>query len=231
VSAAQHAVIAAAGLGSRLGQGRPKCLVEVEGATILSRQLDLLAGVPDVRVVVGFQAAAVAAEARRWRPDVTLVENRDFATTTTLVSYALGARGVDSPCLFMDGDILFRPSSFERFVACGERLVVGYTDAKTADAVYVTVENDHVTQFDRSRPTPYEWANIAILPADYCEGADGAVFERLACDLPVPGAHVDSFEIDRPSDLALAAEAVRQGRLGDWAVSCPSRCQRELSIR
>ena len=48
-------VICAAGTGSRLGVGVPKCLVSIDGRSIIDRQLDLLEDVPEVRVTVGYR--------------------------------------------------------------------------------------------------------------------------------------------------------------------------------
>ena len=44
------AVIAAAGLGSRIGMGMPKCMIEIDGVTILSRLLTALR--PHVPVII-----------------------------------------------------------------------------------------------------------------------------------------------------------------------------------
>ncbi len=55
MSNVKHAVIAAAGLGSRLGLGKPKCLLEVDNKPLIEYQLKLLKNVADVRVVVGFE--------------------------------------------------------------------------------------------------------------------------------------------------------------------------------
>ncbi len=213
--AVEHAVIAAAGFGSRLGRGMPKCLVSFRGRTLLDRQLELLADVPDVRLVVGFREREVMAHALALRPDLIIVRNPAHASTTTLDSYALGARHLSRPCLFMDADIVFDPASFAAFaqeaaeVAAASagplcRPLIGYTDAKTADAVYVGVADGMIVGFDRDRPTPYEWANLALLPPGYCEKGSGAVYERMTGDLPLPGAYVDSYEIDRPADLEVA---------------------------
>ncbi len=45
MSFVKHVVIAAAGLGSRLGHGKPKCLVEIDEVSVLSHQLSLLSDV------------------------------------------------------------------------------------------------------------------------------------------------------------------------------------------
>ena len=202
-----HAVIAAAGLGSRLGMGMPKCLVEVHGRPILAHQLDLLRDVPDVRVVVGFEEHRVAEAARSLRPDVTIVRNPAYRSTTTLRSYALGARFLDEPCLFLDADIVFEQASFAEFLAAGARsgTLVGYTDAKTDDAVFVTVDGlGRVTGFSREHRSAHEWANVAVLPPRFCETGSAAVFERMVPELPLPGHPVLSWEVDREDDLERA---------------------------
>ena len=50
----KHAIISAAGMGTRLGLNTPKCLLKFNGVSIIEHQLDLLRDVEDVRVVVGF---------------------------------------------------------------------------------------------------------------------------------------------------------------------------------
>lgn len=139
MSAVESAVIAAAGLGSRLGLGKPKCLLEFGGKSILQHQLWLLRSVPDVRVVVGFEEALVMDAVRRLRPDVIIVRNAAYRTTTTLDSYSLGATGVRGNCLFLDGDITFGPASFARFLdTCRpDRALIGVTALKTQDAVHI----------------------------------------------------------------------------------------------
>lgn len=72
-------IIAAAGLGSRLGHGKPKALIEVGGRTVIERMLtDCLSDEKDIRVVVGFQEQEVIDHVRSIRPDVIFVRNPDF---------------------------------------------------------------------------------------------------------------------------------------------------------
>lgn len=215
----EHVVIAAAGFGSRLGRGHPKCLVEFRGKTLLERQLDLLKDVPDVRIVVGFQEDLVIERARALRDDITFVRNRAYASTTTLSSYELGARYIDAPCVFMDADIVFDPASFSDFLDAASTQgapLVAYTDAKTVDAVHCTVESGKILSFSRTTVTAYEWANLACLPPRYCEGSADSVYGHLSRDLPLQGHYVVSHEIDRPEDYEAAlryaplAEAIDQ---------------------
>lgn len=202
-----HAVIAAAGFGSRLGRGHPKCLVDFRGRSLLHRQLDLLTDVEDVRIVVGFQEQRVIDHALASRRDLTFVRNPAYASTTALASYALGARHLADDCLFMDADIVFDPDSFTGFLhdpTTGP--LVGYTDLKTLDPVYANIQGHRITGFSRDQESLFEWANLVRLPAGFCEKGSGAVFEHLSTELPLAARYVNSFEIDRPEDFQYAME-------------------------
>ena len=48
-------IISCAGMGTRLGLNIPKCLVEINGKTLLEIQLQQLEDVEDVRIVVGYK--------------------------------------------------------------------------------------------------------------------------------------------------------------------------------
>ena len=203
----KHAVIAAAGLGSRLGQGKPKCLVEVEGVKILKHLLSLLDEVEDVRVVVGFEEKAVLSELRQLRKDILVVRNPNFRSTTTLHSYALGCQYLDGDCLFMDGDLLLEPQSFRRFLASCKpgqpRLAT--TRSKTKDAVFSCMEDDRIIAFRRDEPTEYEWSNIAWLPTSiFKDIGNTPVYQHLTAYLPIIGHEIVSYEVDTAEDLSLA---------------------------
>jgi len=212
--AVEHAVIAAAGLGSRLGHGKPKALVEVGGAPLIHHQLRLLAEVPDIRVVVGFNEQAVIDTVRAVRQDVVFVRNPAFRTTTTLTSYAMGAAHLKVNCLFMDADILFEPKSFAAFVrACvAEEKLVAVTKSKTTDAVFAHIGNGSVERFSRSDWSQYEWANLCWLPPGYCEAGEGAVFERFERDLPIRCFEIEAYEVDTPEDLDAAVAYAARGQ-------------------
>ncbi len=205
MSTVKHAVIAAAGLGSRLGMGKPKCLIEFSGTTILEHQLGLLRDVEDVRVVVGFEEERVTALVKEIRSDVIIVRNPAYRTTTTLHSYVMGAEHLTDNCLFMDGDILFQPSSFNLFIsACKvNETLIGVTKAKTKDAVYaLTNEKFEIESFSRVTSTPYEWANIVwIAPKKFENPTAISVYERLTAHLPLSSKEIVSYEIDTKEDM------------------------------
>ena len=215
----EHAVIAVAGLGSRLGHGKPKCLVEVAGRRLLEWQLDLMRDVPDVRLVVGYLEHEVIEVALKLRRDLTIVRNPAYRTTTTQQSYWLGARHLTDPCLYLDGDIIFEPTSFRAFLKCASGIspLIGVTAAKTEQAVFAATDIGpggqlRVTGFSRTESSPWEWANVAFLPPGMLEENGRDVFSRLATHLPLPAQAVACCEVDTEGDLAQAERFVAQMR-------------------
>lgn len=217
----ERVVIAAAGLGSRLGHGIPKCLVEVNGQTVIERQLKLLAPIGDIRVVVGYMEQAVIDAVRRINEDVIFVRNPRYRETTTQDSYALGAHDISGSYLFLDGDIVFDSTSLSKFLefAATKQLAIGVTAAKTDHAVFAVtrdVDNDEIeiTSFSRE-PALLEWANIVYAPSDSFGYGRGAVFETLQTMLPAPAKQIVCYEIDTEADLGRARDFCRMASRRD----------------
>lgn len=204
MSIVRHAVIAAAGMGTRLGLGQPKCLIEVAGRPLIAHLLERLAGVEDVRVVTGFMSREVIDLVSPLRRDVIFVQNHEFRSTSTLGSYVLGARGIEAPVLYMDADIYFEAESFAGFLAAcrPDEARLAVTRARTEDCVYVRQDARGLAlAFSRTERSPMEWANLAWLPPRMLAGDQGAVFERLGSFLPLDTHEITSFEVDTPQDL------------------------------
>jgi choline kinase len=212
-------VIAAAGRGSRLGFGMPKCLVEVAGEMILYRQLRLLAHATDVRVVVGFQADRVREVLRGSFPNVQVVHNPDWETTNTLASLELATRDVEDRCVIIDGDLVLDPHDFDRFLGVareGDDTCVAITPAGTEDGVFVVLDDDPdhdgravVREFRRSPSTAYEWSGLAMVEARRLRARDGWVYSALEVGLPLRAGVVRAWEIDTVADLGRAEAALK----------------------
>lgn len=214
MSSLEYAIIAAAGLGSRLGHGIPKCLVEIGGRAIIERQLEALSAIPYVRIVVGYMEHAVMDVVSRIRKDVIFVRNPSFRSTTTQDSYAMAAKGLNCQCLFLDADIVFDSESLNEFIMFSESypVTVGVTAAKTDNAVYAVTHlavgaDLEIVSFS-PEPCQYEWANVVSAPAGCFFQKRGAVFETLQTLLPVPAKEIISFEVDTEQDLRRAEKFV-----------------------
>lgn len=214
--AVETVVIGAAGTGSRLGVGIPKCLVAVEGRSIIDHQLDLLADLPDLRIVVGYREEQVVRHVASRRPDAIFVRNPAYSRTTTLHSTILAVRHLGrQPFLALDGDLLLEPASFAAYLDACEKQgppFLGICKAGTDEAVFVERgDGGEITRFRRSPPTDWEWCGPALLLPEHLEGCDGYVYEALERFLPLPAAEVVAREVDTPADLERA-----RASLHDW---------------
>lgn len=202
-------LIAAAGIGSRLGMNMPKCLVEVNGRSLLERLLvDVLAEERDVRLIVGFLADDVIAAARRVRDDVIIVRNPNFRDTSVRHSFWLAARHVAESCIVIDGDTLIDPRSYRAFRQAADhaRTLIGVTPAQTTDAVFAATHGDplQVTGFSRAPVGAHEWCGVAKLPPEIFEAQCEYVFQCIERALPAPAHVLDVAEVDTQADLAKA---------------------------
>lgn len=121
-----YAVVAAAGLSSRMGACKPLLPIRgIPAAAFLLRTL-LASGVSSCILVTGSRRAEVEA-ACSGLSGVTFVHNPDFAGTQMLDSAQLGFSAVPADCervLFTPVDIpLTAPSTIRRLVECTEPLV------------------------------------------------------------------------------------------------------------
>lgn len=120
-----RAVILAAGRGRRLGvlsYGKPKCLLEIGGKTILERQLTALqvVGVERFTIVTGFNASMVASQAR-WIVDgrAEFVYNSRFAATDTAYSLHLALQNGAEAIYYLSGDVIVNPEMLTRLARTG----------------------------------------------------------------------------------------------------------------
>ena len=107
------AIILSAGQGSRLGHlvdGRPKCLIEFSGRTLLDRQLDTLEanGVQEAVVVTGFHDELVndAIAKRSSGPRVRTIFNPFYKVADNTGSLYMAREELSGDCLVWNGDTL-----------------------------------------------------------------------------------------------------------------------------
>lgn len=207
----ENAVIAVAGLGSRLGLGHPKCMLEFRGVTLLTRMIRILEiNVPRIHVVVGYREDLIIDHCSRHHPHVVLVRNPEFRTTNTAQSLAIGARHLRGKCIFLDGDLIINPDSLSTFLqqAARTETLVGLCQPNTEHAVYVHTDGSDtellVTGFTRDEQTSHEWANVFSGPSSLMNDADNYVFEHLSKLLPLPGHMLELVEVDTTSDMRAA---------------------------
>ena len=212
MSSVKSVVISCAGIGSRLGLGLTKALVQINGRSLISWQLELFKDVEDLRIVIGFQANDIIEEVRKYRDDVTFVFNHRYFETKTGASFFLGARHANEYILEWDGDLLVHPDDVKMIMETeGEFLC--YSDKTSDDAVFVKVdEQGNVLKFSREYGD-YEWTGPACMCKKNLAYSSQNVFNMFEPLLPMKGIKVRAYDIDTYDDYQRVSKIVK-----DWVV-------------
>lgn len=212
MSSVKSVVISCAGIGSRLGLGLTKALVQINGRSLISWQLELFKNVEDLRIVVGFQANDIIDEVRKYRDDVTFVFNHRYFETKTGASFFLGARHANENILEWDGDLLVHPDDV-RMILETEGEFICYSDKTSDDAVFVKVdEQGNVLKFSREYGD-YEWTGPACMCKKNLSYSSQNVFNMFEPLLPMRGIKVRAYDIDTYDDYQRVSKIVK-----DWVI-------------
>lgn len=203
-------IISCAGMGTRLGAGIPKALVDIDGKTLIQRHLEAFSDEDDVRIVVGFKAMDVIRSINQYTRDVIYVVNRDYASNGTGASVTLAKRFANQYIITIDGDLLIHPEDISAIVNTpGE--YVGVSLPSTDDPV-LTVVNDkkEVIAFSRAEGD-FEWTGVSKTYVGNLADGDEHVCDILAMNLPTPYLLIRTKEVDTPNDLNAARNWVMNG--------------------
>jgi choline kinase len=177
-----QAVILAGGEGSRLkdvSDGRPKCLLEVGGRSLIEHQIAALTdnGIHSILVVTGYKAEMVRAVVNS---KAEYVENTRYRETNSLYSLWLARAWVKGPFVLMNCDLLFHPDILNRLLrGHGNILTYDSTSTRGLEQTKVAVAGGRV--IDLGKDLPAEAArgeSLGLLRFDE-EGAR-ALFKRAA---------------------------------------------------
>ncbi|MBE5079635.1 HAD-IB family phosphatase [Phocaeicola dorei] len=205
-------VISCAGIGSRLGLGLTKALVQINGGSLISWQLKLFRDVEDLRLVIGFQASEIIEEVRRFRDDIIFCYNHRYFETKTGASYFLGARHANRETLEWDGDLLVHPDDVRMILATPGEFIC-YGDKSSEDTVFVhTNEHGEVTSFSRESGD-FEWTGPACMDKKHLMYCSQNVFNMFEPLCPLRGIKVRAYDIDTYNDYVRVAEITK-----DWKI-------------
>jgi choline kinase len=209
VRVTEAVVISAAGLGSRMGLGIPKAMIELQGKSLICRALDILDDYfQEIYVVGGYKAHQLWEElSRRSRPPILVINNRYLDTGTAgSVSKVLSLISLDR-VLLIDGDVLFTRETIESILECKENaLVVG--PAVSDNPVFANLDakiDQRAVSLSQEHKSSYEWSGISLIyNPNSIELGSKHLYPGLSKLLPIRAINSDWFEIDEPHDLILA---------------------------
>ncbi|NUR78753.1 MAG: phosphocholine cytidylyltransferase family protein [Thermoleophilia bacterium] len=227
-----HALILAAGRGSRLGDAAatPKCLVEVGGRPLLLHQVDALrnAGATRVTVVVGHAHERV----REVDGGVaTFVLNARYAETNSLYSFWLARRAVRGDLFVVNCDVLFPAQILHALVSRGgSALAFDSGSGEDDEHMKVRLREGRLVRMSKQLPSAEaQGENVGVIRlteaaanAAFCaagslvrSGRDrewvGSAVNAIAHRHPISCIDIAGapwVEIDFPHDLALARTQV-----------------------
>jgi len=207
-----HAIILAAGRGNRLAEfnpdGRPKCLLEFGGCSLLERQLDILfqLGVKHATLVLGYKADLIVEHVGTLasRPDVAFFYNPAYekgSVLSLLAAHEVMTSG--ETVLVLDADVLFHPGIMQILIESPHEncFLIDQDFAPGDEPVKIAVHRGQMVEFRKALPAELEFdtlgesvgffkfdGNIATKIAHLCdryktEGLLGAPHEEALRDI------------------------------------------------
>lgn len=228
-----QAIILAAGCGLRLApvlDGKPKCLAQIGGMSLIEYQLAVLRsfGITDVCVVLGYRAD----EVRRVVGDrCHYIINHRYAETNSLYSLWLARNWVRDAFVLMNSDVLAHPQVYQRLLATpGNALAYDSWSGTEAEHMKVAFEKSKLRQISkklavenaqgesvgllkfaaRSIKSLFREVEAALSVGGENQWAPAAI-ERLAHKQSITGADIAGLpwvEIDFPQDWQHASQVV-----------------------
>ena len=160
------AILLAAGEGTRMKSARPKVLHEIAGRSMLGHALTAMrgAGAEHVALVIGPGHDAVAAEAKRWAPDVEIFiqhERRGTAHATLAARDAI-ARGFDDVLVSYADVPLVSAATLQRMraelVGGAGVVVLGYEPPEPVNGRLLERDGELIAIREAKDATPVELA-------------------------------------------------------------------------
>lgn len=211
-------VISCAGMGTRLGFELPKCLVKIEGKTIIERQLEQLKEVDDIIIVIGYKAELVKKFILSINKNVKFVYNNNYEHTSTGASFSMGAKEAKNDFIIaLDGDLLVHPSDIKNILENIDEEFIGGVIPNTDDPVYMTVSQNNVINFNRNFGE-YEWSGLAGIKKDNIKDDKWYVYNILEEILPTRLIPIRAREIDTLNDFNEAIRWIKNDYDNDMIV-------------
>lgn len=181
------AIIMAAGFGSRI-QGvidnKPKCLIEVEGQTLIGRMVEMLRrrGIDDISVITGFKSELVHKELGSL---VRYFHNPFYRVTNSIASLWFARELLEGDLLLANADLYFQDEVLDIALAQNKPVVMlsDSTRIETADFRFA-VEGDRILKTGnnlKDHETDCEYVGMVRIDQIFV-GRFKKAMERMVCE-------------------------------------------------
>ncbi len=194
------AIILAAGRGRRLGQPKPKALLEFDGKTLLERHIAALRahGVHDISITVGYQSMAIRSEIARLgvADGVTLVDNPYFLQGSLVSVWAQRDRlRSGASIVLMDADVLYDPRMIGRLLRAEPPnvLLLDRMIEPGDEPVKICVRDNTLVDFAKKPVHPHDWHGESVGFFRFSPEMAAALAERID-DYVRAGRTTDEYE-------------------------------------
>ena len=207
-------VISCAGMGTRLGIGTTKALIDIDGKPLIIRQLELLKDYDDIRIVVGYQMERVIEMVNSFRKDLLFVFNHNYKNTGTGGSFSLALPFAREMVVSLDGDLLVHPDDLRRVLESDIECACGGVISTDNPMRMITRKGEdgkiYGVGFSREEGD-YEWTGLAQVRTERLTPGDRHVCDMLTPLLPLEMIEIRTKEVDTMNDYKHAVAWVRNG--------------------
>ena len=232
-----RAILLAAGRGRRLGQDLPKCLLSIEGRTLLERHIEILAsvGISALTIVVGYQKEAIYEHVASLKPSLPIdfVENPRFVHGS-IVSLQVAAAHLEDGGIWMDADVLY-PAGLMRLLVESKHdncVLADGRSEETGEEMMLGTRGGRVLKIARRVGKDWDFAGESVgfarvgregarvmrrileeeVNAERLDQEYEAAMDRAFAEIPFGYERVDAFawtEIDFEEDVIKARKLAR----------------------
>ena len=167
----KHAVILAAGFGSRMMPAtadRPKPMVRVNGIRLIDTLLDALTavGITDITVVGGYRFEKLGDLLEKY-PFLRLLDNKDYARTNNISSAVLSSDYLKDGCYYCEADLyITNPQVITKYQYASN--ILGSWSMETDDWSFRMDEDGHLINYRKGNTFCYNYYGIAYWSAEDC---------------------------------------------------------------
>ena len=197
------AILLAAGVGKRLlgpGAGRPKCLLEIGGRSLLTRLLEGLAaaGVREAVVVTGFEEAAVREHLAQPPPGLTVhCRTNPRYREGAILSLWTAREVLAGPVVVMDADVLCPPAMVALLIRSPHRncFLLDASVEPTGEEQMLLVRGTRVVDIVRGGAPGYDLAGESVGFLKLSAGAASVLRELLAVSVAAGRTGIEHEEV------------------------------------